>query len=726
MSALSISPPFPIFSDSDGTALENGYIFIGIANLGPIGNPINVYWDAALTIPAAQPIRTLGGYPINNGTPARLYVSSQYSIQVQNRNGSVVYSAPVDTDFMSSANISYLPAGTGAVAITVQAKLRESVSVKDFGAVGDGVTDDAPAFRLAIAYLFANNKSALYLPAGNYYFLTPVVVNFDAENGLRLYGEGMANYLFFDVGGTRITGAAGIESLFIFTKTNLAVAGGYAFECSHIYFKSGINGTTGPLTALKNKIGGAPARAFIVENCGFLDFDKCIVSDISGTGGLTTGICQVILRKNTFVSSNYALYGSGGLGAIMDLIFCDNVSENGGSIYVDGLGGTFNISDNILEGQVNAIQLTAGLASGEISRNYFEANSGYLMRFVATNPSSEIRIGEQYITNCAGALVTVQNAHVECSTNFEASGVLAGFLYTDGKSSINNGGVLRASEAGLEPSGIVFLDLACVPKLTSLAPATLTGGAYHTAGGSQQFTPIGLCDVATVTGSGNIMSPAAITLNSGDWLVMMCIARKQAENVIVYAATYNSSGTPIGNADNSKSILNAAVGEWVFMLQYVKVSASSVGTPQCRWVTSGGSVDVSQTYIYKVAAPASGTALYYCLPALPTDPVYKTIQNSKTFTMTPGAYTMFFFVEFGASGNSAICYTNWGSSVVNFLGSAPASMANTSTPTATQLGIFKSANSYVISFKSGSNLTPEATVAVTFLGTTITARTDWA
>lgn len=167
MPTSSISSPFPIFTDIDGQPLENGYIFIGVANLGPIGNPINVYWDAALTIPAAQPIRTLGGYPINNGTPARLYVNSQYSIQVQNRNGSVIYSAPVDTEFMSSEDVSYLPSGTGAVATTVQTKLRESVSVKDFGAKGDG-TNDTAALNAAYTAAEAAGGVEVYWPAGTY------------------------------------------------------------------------------------------------------------------------------------------------------------------------------------------------------------------------------------------------------------------------------------------------------------------------------------------------------------------------------------------------------------------------------------------------------------------------------------------------------------------------------------------------------------------------------
>lgn len=93
MSALSIQVPFPVFAGTDGLPLENGYIWIGVVNLNPQVNPIAVYWDAALTIPAAQPIRTLNGYPMYQGTPARFYAASDYSILVQNSKGSLVYSS---------------------------------------------------------------------------------------------------------------------------------------------------------------------------------------------------------------------------------------------------------------------------------------------------------------------------------------------------------------------------------------------------------------------------------------------------------------------------------------------------------------------------------------------------------------------------------------------------------------------------------------------------------
>ena len=66
----------------------------------------------------------------------------------------------------SSDTVAYTPAGTGAVATTVQAKLRESVSVLDFGAnVVPGTTDMTAAFQAAIV---AANGGTVYVPDGTY------------------------------------------------------------------------------------------------------------------------------------------------------------------------------------------------------------------------------------------------------------------------------------------------------------------------------------------------------------------------------------------------------------------------------------------------------------------------------------------------------------------------------------------------------------------------------
>ncbi len=191
MSALSIQPAYPIFTEKDGQPLEDGYIWIGTANLDPQTNPINVYWDAALTLPAAQPIRTLAGYPANSGTPARLYVNSDYSIRVMNKNGSVVYSAPAATERYSglvvnginAEDVIYDPPFTSAVQTNVEAKLAQIISVKDFGAVGDGVTDDTAAIQAALD----SGATRVYGPGGTY--LTGSLM---IPSSVELYGDGAA------------------------------------------------------------------------------------------------------------------------------------------------------------------------------------------------------------------------------------------------------------------------------------------------------------------------------------------------------------------------------------------------------------------------------------------------------------------------------------------------------------------------------------------------------
>jgi hypothetical protein len=78
--------------------------------------------------------------------------------------------------------VQYAPAGTGAVPTTVQAKLRETVSVKDFGAVGDGVADDTAAIQAAADYA-ATNGYALQGDPGTYKVTSTISLQCNGDLG---------------------------------------------------------------------------------------------------------------------------------------------------------------------------------------------------------------------------------------------------------------------------------------------------------------------------------------------------------------------------------------------------------------------------------------------------------------------------------------------------------------------------------------------------------------
>ena len=83
--------------------------------------------------------------------------------------------------------IGYTAAGTGAVLRTVQAKLRETVSVKDFGAVGNNVADDTAAIQAAIDS-FGVYGGVVFFPAG-YYRISSTLLIRGSNIGLR--GDGI-------------------------------------------------------------------------------------------------------------------------------------------------------------------------------------------------------------------------------------------------------------------------------------------------------------------------------------------------------------------------------------------------------------------------------------------------------------------------------------------------------------------------------------------------------
>lgn len=164
-SPLSIEVPFPVFQDRDGQPLENGYVWLGVANLNPQTNPVIAYFDAALTIVAPQPLRTLNGYISNAGTPAQVYIDgASFSILVQDSKGSMVYNFPEGNGIGAGAcGVIYDPPFTGAVAYPVCEKLEQTISVKDFGVVGDGVTDDTVAMINAFQACRSNNQTLMLI-----------------------------------------------------------------------------------------------------------------------------------------------------------------------------------------------------------------------------------------------------------------------------------------------------------------------------------------------------------------------------------------------------------------------------------------------------------------------------------------------------------------------------------------------------------------------------------
>ncbi len=90
--------------------------------------------------------------------------------------------------------------GTGAVARSVQSALRDFVSVKGFGAVGDGVTDDTAAIQAAVTDVCTNRRGFLYFPpndSGQFYKITaPIVI----PSPIKMRGSGEETTTILGIG----------------------------------------------------------------------------------------------------------------------------------------------------------------------------------------------------------------------------------------------------------------------------------------------------------------------------------------------------------------------------------------------------------------------------------------------------------------------------------------------------------------------------------------------
>ncbi len=517
-----------------------------------------------------------------------------------------------------SAGLTQIFTGAGSVVLSSLVAL---VRPEWDGAVADGTTDCATAISTAIERLFASNLSTLTFSNGTYYLGSMVTVNFDNQNSLRLTGTSSAATQSSGItGGTKIIGAASLESMFLFTKTDLTTFGLYAFEADHIAFfgdNANPDGSTSPYIALLNKVGGGPARPFNVHHCDFRGFYKAIASDltIANAAGLTTGICQVNITQNSFSYNDYALYGNK-QAAIMDLNFSGNVSEQGGKILTENLGliGTVNITDNLLEGQVDAIVLNTGFINGEIRRNYFEGNTGYIINVSTSREDSRLAVGPNYYTSI-GANVRNMFAgmHLTYTDTVSISSTYLVANQLQALSTIDNTGIIYAPTTG----GGITLNRYSVSVNTESKPGTMTDGAYKIVGGSVEETPIGPSNVLRVTSAAGLAA-SVLTVVAGDWVVAQAFARRVTGTGNLSLYIYNNASVSIGN-ESGPGIRDTSVGEWVYICRWVQATAGSAGTLKWRLLSVAGTeYDVTNVYLYKITgAPAIlTTPIYLGMPAL--------------------------------------------------------------------------------------------------------------
>jgi hypothetical protein len=497
----------------------------------------------------------------------------------------------------------------------------EKANPEWWGAVADGTTDCQPAITLYAAALMASGSGVITFTfsSGNYYLATPVILYLNTTfQGIRMEGTAaISNYVNK---GTVITGAAGMLSMFIFRAVVITTSFFYSFECRNISFLSGSFGTTGPKSALLSLGGGQSARPFIVQNCTFKGFTAAIKSDMTGSG-LSTGICNVVIRNNFFLFNTYSLHGVGN-DSIVNLDFSDNQAGTGGGINAT-VGGPYLISGNTMEsnstalGNAPSIVVSGGLHNGRITNNYFEAiNTGDLINVSATAPYSTVYINDNYISSCSGSSISLANVTATAPQDLLWGGVktIVGSLV--GKS------VLNTQSAVYVPTGAstisTSLDINSVSLNSSLPPLTIVAGGWVSMGGTAQNTPItgGTVDVATINGSGTLkLSSIAVLVD--EWVVFSALARRRVGNGALYVEMLNNAQTAsIGVSNTNAVAIGTGIGEWYYIMVAIKASADSGGSLYFNWNTEPGTqIDVTETYTYLAGGLTASTPIYTFLPS---------------------------------------------------------------------------------------------------------------
>ena len=167
----------------------------------------------------------------------------------------------------------------------------DTVSVKDFGAVGDGVTDDTAAIQAAVNYA---GSGTVTLPNGTYLVTDTITV---LESGLVIVGDGNSvfsttilngttNKPAFTIGDGTARFQGGLFCVAFIQKTGIAAVAG---NCA-VKFQNMEQYTVSNVSAYNNA-GSRLYDGFKFDSCVQVVVDNLSVAEVLNTGVLLSGDC---------------------------------------------------------------------------------------------------------------------------------------------------------------------------------------------------------------------------------------------------------------------------------------------------------------------------------------------------------------------------------------------------------------------------------------------------
>lgn len=313
----------------------------------------------------------LGGGSLINGAPAVNAADIPTLVQVQ---GLIVGgAAPALAGDNGSALIGFKQAGTGAVSRTVQDKLRDIVSVKDFGAKGDGVTDDTVAIQAAINYAstFASGFGGeVVFPSGQYNYSALTITS----QGVSLRGEGKVGMVKMTSSGNGILISGNAGRIYGINFSNLTFSAGVAQSSGAAIYMTNtgqckmdnITFTSYPFPNYRglqtNNVSQITIDAMVCQNCvdsGFVFTDMIDIyaincrSDANGLHGFFFDTCSgVYFTACTAFSNN-------GSGWYTQKIAAGVIATTNNYYFMTACVGDTNGSNNWTLNSLGQSELTA-------------------------------------------------------------------------------------------------------------------------------------------------------------------------------------------------------------------------------------------------------------------------------------------------------------------------------------------------------------------------------